>query len=1637
MVLCIGRLAAAQVMTPTTITDSNRMGNLPFSTSVGTTVEHVDLASGALTVSIPLFSKPGRGLSTGMVLYYSSNIYNVATFYDGEGDVTAQQWAAQVGSGWSDNSPAYSTSYVQVQCRVQLEYGAPTIASYITNLIYTDEFHIQHSMTAQDGGDSTPCQNPSDSGPDIGAAGMWSPDTTHIIDSSGASFATDTNIKMDVNGNYVSLPYTPFYGNSYDTSGRSAYTVSSTSNSLGLVTSTYSVHDSSGTSQNYTVHWTNVSVSTSFGLSAQEDNDVTYELAPTLNVISEIDLPNGQKYTFGYESGYGLLNQITLPDGGTIQYVYSNYVDTSDLYNTGTRRYVSSRTETINGASATWTINLPNNQGNNISSKTSTVTFPDAASHQATITAQNGSVTDMKVYSGSVGGTPLREYQIQYATDPNPLRDTTCYYEWGQGEAPQTQDAGVRPTQVTTILETGMASVKKYTYDSFSYAIHSAHCNITTAATTYTASRGNIVEEDDYDWAASGTLGTLLRKTTHSYLNTTASNASAYVAANIVDKISSTSVYNGAGTLMAQTNYTYDDYSSADGSGLASTSGAPAHDYSAHSISDTLRGELTQANRWLNSGSGTWLTTAYSYNDLGEIVAERDPLNHVTVWSYTDEWQSTTSCQPTSNSYAYPTSMTVAYGTPIAETTQATYFPCTGLTASVKGPNDIAQGRNGTVWTYDSVGRKLSVALPDGGSQATTYSDYNASTNPVASTATTVTAISATPALNLTSMVERDGIGRPRKTTSYTNSTKKIYSRVVFDAMHRTSQQWNPSYCDPDTASSCTADAGTFGSTVTQYDALDRPVLVIPPDGTAGANHVATTYSGNSTTATDQAGAARTITNDALGRSFQVTEGSEGYLTLYIYDALSNLICVEQHGGASGTGCSSAPSSDASSLWRVRRFSYDSLSRLLTTKNPETGQTPITYAYDADSNVISKTNTRGITITYSPSASPLDALNRVTEITYSDGTPTVSYSYDSGANGIGHRTGMVDGSGSSSWTFDPMGRTLQQQTTIGSPGITKTLGTLYNLDGSARQITYPSGDVVTITPGDHGLPASVTDSAHTYASGVSYGASGMLTSATYGQTGTFGGIVQSNSYNSRMQPSVLSATASGNTLLNLMYDFGLGTNDNGNVYHVWNEKVTSHARDQAFSYDDLNRIQTAQNGSWGISVNLDAWGNVVGTSGISGTSLVNTMPLPSDLAANVSNQPTSSLVSYVFTGGNLTSDGTHSYQYDAEDRLKAVDSATYTYNGDGARVAKSSGTLYWGGLAESDSAGNITSEFIFLNGKRLARRDAATGNVYYFLSDMLGSSSVVTDAAGNIQNESDFYPYGGESTITNNLAGQKYKFTGKERDAESGLDDFGARYYNSTMGRFMTPDWSAKAEPVPYAKLANPQSLNLYAYVGNNPASMTDPNGHLRVGTGREIKDGTGYLQPPADEDSLISSTGEEEDIEESAGSVVATEDEQSQSASSSQQPVVSAQQQNQTQTVTVIVTSDTVAGKEFGSHAAIWLDNGPDGAALYDPGGSYHQDTRGTGGVLTQEDDHASLQDYIKYQESSGSKVSTVNIKISAKDEATIYQHASDNGERRGLHCAADVSRAVSGVGPFKNVKEVFLPGTLLKEARSIAASQ
>jgi RHS repeat-associated protein len=204
--------------------------------------------------------------------------------------------------------------------------------------------------------------------------------------------------------------------------------------------------------------------------------------------------------------------------------------------------------------------------------------------------------------------------------------------------------------------------------------------------------------------------------------------------------------------------------------------------------------------------------------------------------------------------------------------------------------------------------------------------------------------------------------------------------------------------------------------------------------------------------------------------------------------------------------------------------------------------------------------------------------------------------------------------------------------------------------------------------------------------------------------------------------------------------------------------------------------------------------------------------------------------------GDVLSDTHNTYAWNAEAEIKTGAGINYTYDGDGDRVQKSNGKIYWYGagnqvLDESSASGSITDEYVFFSGKRIAHRVVSGNAITYYGEDMLGTSRVIMTSAGSLCYDADFYPFGGERAVTSTCA-QNYKFEGKERDAETTNDDFGARYYSSAFGRWTSPDWSSTPAPVPYANLTNPQTLNMYAMVHDNPETFADLDGHDDDGGG-------------------------------------------------------------------------------------------------------------------------------------------------------------------------------------------------------------
>jgi RHS repeat-associated protein len=229
--------------------------------------------------------------------------------------------------------------------------------------------------------------------------------------------------------------------------------------------------------------------------------------------------------------------------------------------------------------------------------------------------------------------------------------------------------------------------------------------------------------------------------------------------------------------------------------------------------------------------------------------------------------------------------------------------------------------------------------------------------------------------------------------------------------------------------------------------------------------------------------------------------------------------------------------------------------------------------------------------------------------------------------------------------------------------------------------------------------------------------------------------------------------------------------------------------------------------------------------------------------------------------GNLTSDGSgtgsHRYFYDAENRIIQVDgtlgtcstaTACYVYDAEGRRVRKTtaSGTLDFlydtdgHKVAEVDPTGVFMRGELYASGRHFAvyaPEPGPTGATFFTHSDWLGTERARTDMTGTPCETITSLAFGDGQIISgncNNSSGDvsPMHFTGKERDSESGLDNFGARYDSSSIGRFMSPDPENAG-----AVNVDPQSWNGYSYALNNPINNVDPNG---LATKVCIDDGNG-----------------------------------------------------------------------------------------------------------------------------------------------------------------------------------------------------
>ncbi len=337
-----------------------------------------------------------------------------------------------------------------------------------------------------------------------------------------------------------------------------------------------------------------------------------------------------------------------------------------------------------------------------------------------------------------------------------------------------------------------------------------------------------------------------------------------------------------------------------------------------------------------------------------------------------------------------------------------------------------------------------------------------------------------------------------------------------------------------------------------------------------------------------------------------------------------------------------------------------------------------------------------------------------------------------------------------------------------------------------------------------------------YVKNVDYNANGQTTKIEYGN-----GMVTTYTYNSLTLrlTRILTVDAQVQKLQDLNYTYDPA----GNVLTIVDSVNTAS---QNFQYDELNRLVQANGTSYGNKNYVyDEIGNIVQKDGLiygygegSGgphavTSLSNGTTFSYDANGNMIQK---------VEPGNITTQ----YSYDVENRLNRVDKnganiALYEYDGDGGRTKVTMDgvvTTYVGSLYE-ETASRKTS-YVFLGDTRVA--SISNGQTLYYHTDHLGSANVLTDSSGVKKELMEYEPYGQFSRHEKYGSSEEvawFYFTGKKLDEESGLFFYGARYYDPSLGRFLTPDTIVQ-------RPSNPQTFNRYTYCNNNPINFVDSDGY-------------------------------------------------------------------------------------------------------------------------------------------------------------------------------------------------------------------
>jgi RHS repeat-associated protein len=1213
-------------------------------------------------------------------------------------------------------------------------------------------------------------------------------------------------------------------------------------------------------------------------------------LTTTTTYLERVVLPNDLAWTFAYNSvdqpscsyqgnpcNFGDLSQVTFPTGGTLTYTYTlSGANSGNLcgppMNTicHISAYVATRTENSNDGTGPhqWTYSIPN-------LTQATVTDPLGNQTVHTYSSLNG----MQSYS-----TPYYETLVQYYTGTatgTPLKSVATTYYWFAGPAWAGGAQNALPQNVTTTLDNGKSTQTSYQYFS----------PTTLYGTNTPVYFSGVSDEKVYNFAASGT-GTLLREKQTTYQ---AQVSSSYLTANMLHLHSSDTVYNGSNTEVASTTYAY------DGGSLQTSNISTQHTTPLAAV----RGHVTSTTQWLSGGTSP-VSTAVWY-DTGELYQSVEPPvsgypNKTTTYQYNSAYVGallTEATNPASQSISYTYDPGLGLKTsatdPNNDTTTYTYdnygrlnsvtYPDNGSTTYHYNDSSTAPWFSASVASSKNTADVVQVNLDGYGREV----ESQAQSDPGGTVYVDTT---------------RDALGRKATVSNpYRTKSDLTYGLTTYgyDAISRAKTVTHPDstvLTNNYTGASIEVvdETGTV-KTSTQKDALGRVTFVCEEWPSSPVQALQGSYGDTTaTTCSDldnaPSGFETKYTYDVLGNLQTVSQGSLPVRT-FTYDTLSRLTGAynPEYGSTYLTGsdpCGTVPTGVNTA------YCYDADGNVTSRTRWAPNQTG--------------TPTVMVMANYTP-----DILNRITQTTYTDSynsyqTPTQHFIYDSPDTGV-HlpaQTNLVgrlataytmDSSGNlmaaRAYSYDPVGRTnalsectiddcaamwyyeLLYTYDINGDLLTDTLNSASG-EADTFTLTYvhnPVGQLISLTSS---LVATNFPATLFTANGSSaYSPLGGLMSGTLGN-----GATETFAYDVRNRLGCETVKSGSVTLYAVTLanangqcsgTSGTGYAGNGNVLQA-QDSVNGN---WTYAYDNMSHLISAQQaagagpvGSGGGTATwtYDRFGNRWSQTVTSQTAQEFTF-------TKGTNRPDQSAASYDAVG-NLMNDGVHSYVYDDENRIieaSLVGGGTeyYDYDAEGQRIRKSSGSFETQGETSTNTEeyvynkdgqlvgglqpnGSFNRAEVYAGSRHLATYDGKTSMTYFIHDDWQGTERARSNASGVSYETCVNLPYGDQQTCTGASDPSPLHYTGKMRDSETQLDYYGARYYSSTAGHWMSPDWASKPTAVPYANFGDPQSLNLYGMVTGNPVSKQDSDGHKLMDylTGWSSAGGTaggggGNIDPP------------------------------------------------------------------------------------------------------------------------------------------------------------------------------------------------